>query len=114
MCAVEIRQDDVEKRRTLNDRAFDVLPFVRVDRERHEVERPGPGAASRVSVYVVGDTVRLNKPLARLPAPSELLVAHAPELCRQSSPMPARMSRRVERFIPVPSDWWLVLPLGGA
>ena len=114
VCAVEIRQDDVEKRRTLDDRAFDVLPFVRVDRERHEVERPGPGAASRVSVYVVGDTVRLNEPLPGLPAPRELLVAHASELCRQSSPMPARMSRRVERFIPVPSDWWLVLPLGGA
>ena len=55
--AVQVRTNQVEQFRALDQPPLDRAPFLAVEQHRHDVERPRPAARLSVGIDVVGDPV---------------------------------------------------------
>lgn len=97
--AVKIRKHCVEQPRTLGNPCRHVLPFIRCNDVRQQVQLPRAISAFGVGIHVVGDTVFLNLPGQQGLTLYQLRRAAAPHVLVQTTPVRANGSVSVEHFV---------------
>ena len=90
---VQIGENRIEQRRTLDRRLFDSCPLGSSEDERNRIHRPGI-LASVGETEVIGDALRLYQLLPALPAAAQLLQAQSTNFRIKFAPVPAWYTRR--------------------
>ena len=83
--AVQIREDQIEQTRSLQQRAFDAAPLRRLDEQRHHVQRPRPIDALWIAVDVVGHAVVANRRAWRPPSATTARAGPGPRAIGRAS-----------------------------
>ena len=87
LLAVEVGEDRIEQRCSLNDGLLNGCPFPATDHQRNGIHRPRILTPICKVADVICDALRLDELLAGLPAPAELTKTHPADFDEKFPPM---------------------------